>query len=233
MVDRVFSAFPNLEIASKCYAMTETCGPSALAYPSLQDASARKHSQGVAVPGAEIRIVDPVTSDPQPPGVRGEIRIRGPLLFAGYFEMEEETRASFDPEGWFRTGDLGRLDPEGRLFFDGRLKRLIKTGGENVSEREVEVFLEDKIPGVNIAQVVGVPDPLWGEAVVAFIEPQRGAEVNESKVRMGCKGKLADYKIPKRVWLLSETEWPRNDVGKISKDALVALATAADHVVLE
>lgn len=224
MYDRVFRSFPGLEIASKCYAMTETCGPSVLAYPCLRDPVARKHSQGIPIPGAQLRIVDPQTGKPLATSARGEIQVKGPLLFNGYFDMQDETLAAFDGEGWFRTGDLGHLDDAGRLYYTGRLKRMIKTGGENVSEREVEVFLEDQVPGVNIAQVVGVPDALWGEAVVAFVEPLKGVDLGDADVRTACKDRIAGYKIPKRVWILQEHEWPRNDVGKISKDALTRIA---------
>jgi fatty-acyl-CoA synthase len=223
MFDRVFKAFPSLQIASKCYAMTETCGPTAVAYPSLSDARARKYSQGIAVPGASFRIVDPATGLQLPAGERGEIRLKGPMLFNGYFEMPDATRDAFS-EGWFRTGDLGSLSADGPLYLEGRLKRMIKTGGENVSEREVEIFLEDAIDGVNLAQVVGIPDPRWGEAVVAFVELRDGRSLTESELRERCRSRIADFKIPKRIWFVRDVEWPRNDVGKISKDALVALA---------
>jgi fatty-acyl-CoA synthase len=224
--DRVFKAFPNLRIGMKCYAMTETCGPTALVYPDCTDAERRKYGHGTLTPDAQLRICDPQTDTPCAPGVRGEIRLRGPLLFDGYEGMIAQTQAAFDAEGWFRTGDLGWLDEQGMLFYDGRLKRMIKTGGENVSEREVETWLEERIAGVNLAQVVGVPDALWGEAVVAFLEPLPGIELDPAVIRAACKGRIADYKIPKQIWIVSETQWPRNEVGKISKDALVARARA-------
>jgi fatty-acyl-CoA synthase len=227
MYDRVFKAFPNLRLGMKCYAMTETCGPTALMYPRITDPEQRKYGHGAVTPHAQIRVCDPQTGQPCAIGVRGEIRLRGPLLFDGYEGMPQQTRDAFDSEGWFCTGDLGWFDAAGVLFYDGRLKRMIKTGGENVSEREVESFLEERVPGVNIAQVVGIPDAVWGEAVVAFLEPLQGAVLDEAQVRALCKGRIADYKIPKRVWVLSDSEWPRNEVGKISKDALVARARAA------
>jgi fatty-acyl-CoA synthase len=172
----------------------------------------------------ELRIVNPADDSSVAPGERGEIRVRGVNLFNGYHGMEEETASAFDRDGWFKTGDLGRIDERGMLFFEGRYKRMVKSGGENVSEREVECFLEDRIPGVNIAQVVGVPDPVWGEAVIAFVEPLAGASLGEADVRRRCKEEIADFKVPKRVFLVSDREWPRNEVGKISKDALVAMA---------
>ena len=224
MFDRVFNAFPSLQIASKCYAMTETCGPTAVAYPSLQDVRARKYSQGIAVPGASFRIVDPATERELPAGDRGEIRVKGSMLFNGYFEMPEATRDAFDAEGWFRTGDLGSVSADGPVYLQGRLKRMIKTGGENVSEREVEIFLEDALDCVNLAQVVGIPDPRWGEAVVAFVELRDARTMTQEILRERCRGQIADFKIPKRIWFVRDSEWPRNDVGKISKDALVSLA---------
>jgi len=229
MYDRVFNAFPNLRVGMKCYAMTETCGPTALMYPRVASLEQRKYGNGVMVPLAQMRVCDPQTGLQCATGIRGEIRLRGRLLFDGYYGMPQQTRDAFDSEGWFRTGDLGWFDDDGLLFYDGRLKRMIKTGGENVSEREVESFLEERIPGVNIAQVVGIPDALWGEAVVAFLEPLQGTSLEEAGVRALCKGRIADYKIPKRVWVLSDSEWPRNEVGKISKDALVVRARAASE----
>jgi len=225
--DRVFKAFPGLQVGMKCYAMTETCGPTALMYPRITDAQRRKYGHGAVAPLARIRVCDPHTGEECAVGVRGEIRLKGPLLFHGYFGMPQHTREAFDEQGWFRTGDLGWFDETGVLFYDGRLKRMIKTGGENVSEREVESFLEERIPGVNIAQVVGVPDERWGEAVVAFREPLQGAVLDEAQVRALCRGQIADYKIPKRVWVVQQADWPRNEVGKIAKDALIARARAA------
>lgn len=224
MYDRVFKQFPKLEVASKCYSMTETCGPSALMFPNVVDPHCRKYGHGLPIAGVQIRIMDPTTNSPAVTGERGEIRVRGWNLFNGYYQMEEETRGAFDAEDWFKTGDIGRIDEYGVLYFEGRYKRMIKTGGENVSEREVESILEDKVHGVNIAQVVGVPDPLWGEAVVAFIEAVPGWSLSEDEVKRICKEEMANFKVPKRVLFVSDSEWPRNDVGKVSKDALVTMA---------
>lgn len=224
MYDRVYAAFPNLRTTARCYAMTETCGPTAVTFPSMIGTKAHKYSNGIAIPGIEFRIADPEDGTSLPPGKLGEIRIKAWNLFHGYFEMPRETAAAFDDEGWFKTGDLGVIDETGLLTLDGRLKRIIKTGGENVSEREVEIFLEDKVPGVNHAQVVGIPDPIWGEAVIAFVEPLPGASLSEDGIREACRTGLANFKVPKRIHLVANAEWPRNAVSKISKDALIEMA---------
>lgn len=231
MYDRVHAAFPGLAVTARCYAMTETCGPSAVTYPDMRSLDAVKYSNGVPVPDMQIRIADVETGRDVPTGTMGEIRLKGPAVFNGYLDMPEETRAAFDEDGWFRTGDLGHFDVAGLLYLDGRLKRMIKTGGENVSEREVEIFLEDKVEGVSLAQVVGIPDPLWGEAVVAFVEALPEARLSEAVLLGACKKALANFKVPKRIFIVEEADWPRNDVGKISKDALIVDAvarTAAD-----
>lgn len=226
MYERVLAGFPNLRTIARCYAMTETCGPSAVSYPHQRSLQARKYSNGVPVPGMEIRIADLESGRTVEAGTMGEIRLKGPALFNGYLDMPAETEAAFDPQGWFRTGDLGHFDQDGLLYLGGRLKRMIKTGGENVSEREIEIFLEDKVQGVSLAQVVGIPDPLWGEAVIAFVEALPGATLSEAELRNACKDGLANFKVPKRVFLVGGADWPRNDVGKISKDALIAQAVA-------
>ena len=227
MHERVYAAFPNLAVTARCYAMTETCGPSAVTYPDMRSLDAVKYSNGIPVPGMEIRIAALSDGRTVPTGETGEIRLKGPALFNGYLDMEAETRAAFDEGGWFRTGDLGRMDEAGLLYLAGRLKRMIKTGGENVSEREIEIFLEDKVAGVCMVQVVGIPDPVWGEAVIAFVEAFPDSDINELAVREACKAGLANFKVPKRVFFVGGTEWPRNDVGKISKDALIAQAIEA------
>ena len=209
---------------ARCYAMTETCGPTALTTPQMRSLDALKRSNGVPIPGTRIRIVDPVTDRDRPVGETGEIRLKGPAVFNGYLDMEAETAAAFDADGWLKTGDLGHFDATGLLYLTGRLKRMIKTGGENVSEREVELFIEDLVPGVALAQVVGIPDPTWGEAVIAFVEPLPGESLGEAEVIAACKAGLANFKVPKRVLFLREQDWPRNDIGKISKDALTELA---------
>jgi fatty-acyl-CoA synthase len=229
MIDRVFEAFPNLEITGKNYSMTETSGPTTVLLPSVTDRNVRKYSHGKPLPGVEVRVVDPRTEQPALPGQSGEIRVRGWNLFLEYFDDAAGTSAAFDAHGFFRTGDIGRLDTDGVLYFDGRYKRLIKTGGENVSEAEVEGFIEDRIKGVKLAQVVGVPDELWGEAIIAFVELFPGSEIPETELIAACKAGMANFKAPKRVFFLADADWPRNEVGKISKDALIAEAVSRLH----
>lgn len=226
MYERVRAGFPGLQVMARCYAMTETCGPTALTRPDMRSLDALKRSNGVPIPGMRIRIADPATGRDRATGETGEIRLQGPAVFNGYLDMPAETAAAFDAEGWLKTGDLGHFDSEGLLYLTGRLKRMIKTGGENVSEREVELFIEDRVAGVALAQVVGIPDPAWGEAVIAFVEPLPGTVLDEAAVIAACKSGLANFKVPKRVLFLQERDWPRNDIGKIAKDALTALAVA-------
>ena len=140
--------------------------------------------------------------------------------------MPEATAEAFDDEGFFHTGDYGFVDEAGNLYFRGRYKMMIKTGGENVSEREVEIFCEDNLEAVKFAIVVGVPDPLWGEAVVAFVELHEGATETSDDLVEKCRGRIANFKIPKRFFVVDEDDWPLLDSGRADRHELRARAAA-------
>ena len=136
----------------------------------------------------------------------------------GYYRMAERTRAAFDADGFVHTGDYGWIDAEGQVFYRGRYAMMIKTGGENVSEVEVERFLTSNLPGVVNAGVVGVPDDRWGEIVVAFVETPDGFDA--TALREACRGRLAPYKIPKHFFPVEPGGWPMTPTGKLVKNAL-------------
>jgi malonyl-CoA/methylmalonyl-CoA synthetase len=173
---------------------------------------------GLALPGIEVAVVDP-DGVPLEPGTDGEIVVRGPHVFSGYRGGAEVTAGTFYPGGWFRTGDLGRVDPDdGYLQITGRAKELIITGGLNVYPREVEHALEEHA-SVAAAAVVGVPSEHWGEEVVAAIVPAGDGGVDEHELIAFARSLLAPYKCPKRVVVVSEL--PRNALGKVVASAVV------------
>jgi len=151
-----------------------------------------------------------------PVGAIGEIEVRGPHVFAGYWDQPVATTGSFDENGWFRTGDLGFVDEEGYFTISGRGKELIISGGYNVYPREVEEVLE-RCPGVVEAAVVGLPDPEFGERVAAAVVRDDPA-LTEAEVRNFCREDLAGYKKPRQVAFLDEL--PRNALGKVLKHRL-------------
>src|SRR5262249_28738816 len=155
-------------------------------------------SFGPPVPGMEHRIVDPDTSLDVADGVEGEICVRGDSLMEGLHKRERAD--TFDPDGWYRTGDRGYLRG-GLLFFTGRLTEMIKTGGANVAPREVELAIE-ALPGVQAAFVVGVPDADRGELVGCLVCPEAGHEVDAAAIRSALAPTLSSYKIPRHILVL-------------------------------
>ncbi len=167
---------------------------------------------GLPLPGVELRIADESGDD----APEGEILLRGPQVFTGYWNRPEATREAFHPGGWFRTGDLGRLDPDtGYLRITGRKKELIITGGLNVYPREVELALE-RHPRIAEAAVAGLPSPRWGEQVTAWVVPT--GPVDSDDLRAHCRKLLAAYKCPKQVFVVDSL--PRNSMGKLRRSAL-------------
>jgi malonyl-CoA/methylmalonyl-CoA synthetase len=164
-------------------------------------------SVGPALPGVEVRVADPV----------GMIEVRGPNVFKGYWRMPEKTAAEFHQDGFFITGDVGRLDERGYLFIVGRAKDLIISGGFNVYPVEVETEL-DALAGVAESAVIGVPHPDFGEGVTAVVVPRPGAALDENALRAALEQRLAKYKLPKRIVFVAEM--PRNAMGKVQKAAL-------------
>ena len=171
---------------------------------------------GVPLPGVLVRIR--ASEGPADPGADGEIQLRGPHVFSGYWNDPAATGAAFTPDGWFRTGDIGAVDPAtGHLVIRGRTKEMIISGGLNVYPREVEIALEGH-PSVAEAAVAGVPDERWGERVTAWVVLRDGHEFDEAALIAYARTLLAGYKCPKRVFRLAEL--PRNQLGKIVRSAL-------------
>jgi malonyl-CoA/methylmalonyl-CoA synthetase len=173
-------------------------------------------SVGKPLPGVQLRIVDdegaPLAADQT-----GHVEVRGPNVFVGYLGMPEKTAAAFTPDGWFRTGDVGRIDHDGRLHLVGRAKDLVITGGLNVYPAEVESLL-DRLPGVTESAVIGVPHPDFGEGVVAVLTTQAGHVLDEAEVIRAMREQLSAFKCPKRVFVADEL--PRNAMGKVQKNLL-------------
>ncbi len=186
------------------FGMTETGGSVCMGNRELSDVE-RTQTCGPALPGNEIEIRDPETNQKLPPNTPGEIVAKGIGVFSGYHNSPEKNAETFDSDGWFHTGDLGELTENGEIIFSGRLKDMLKVGGENVASVEVEGFLSTH-DGVKLAAIVGLPDEKYGEIPIAYIEREEGSEVNEIEIIEYCKGQIASFKIPRHVRFL--TEWP-------------------------
>jgi malonyl-CoA/methylmalonyl-CoA synthetase len=176
----------------------------------------RPDASGVPLRGSELRVVDEA-GRVVPQGTVGIIELRQPFLFPGYWQAPEKSAASFRPDGWFVTGDFGRIDPDGNLCVLGRGTELIITGGFNVYPKEVEASL-NALPGVVDSAVIGVPHPDFGEAVVGVLQMAPGATLAEEAAKARLARELARYKVPKRLEVVAEM--PRNTLGKIRKTEL-------------
>ena len=170
----------------------------------------------VIAPVIEVKIVGADGTD-LPAGEVGEIWLKGPTVVRGYFNNPEATAAAFR-DGWFATGDLGRLDDEGYLYVVDRLKDVIIRGGENIYAAEVEAALYEH-PDITEAAIIGVPDERYGEEVGAVVRLRDGADLSEDDIRTHVAGRLASFKVPTRVWITQE-ELPRNAAGKVLKREL-------------
>jgi fatty-acyl-CoA synthase len=173
--------------------------------------------------GYEVRIIDPETGADQPVSVPGEILVRGYIVTPGYYKRPEETARAIDADGWFHTGDMGLLRPDGHMRFLGRYKDMLKIGGENVDPMEVEAFLMTH-PGVNAASVVGLPDPRLSEVAVAFVQLAAGHALSEREIIEHCRGRVASFKIPRHVVFVDE--FPMTSSGKVQKVKLRERARA-------
>jgi long-chain acyl-CoA synthetase len=177
----------------------------------------RPHSVGPPLPGITERVVDPATGAVLDPGQDGEVQIKGPNVMRGYLHLPRETAACFTPDGFFRTGDMGRFDLDGHLYITGRIKDMLIIGGENVFPREIEEVL-NRHPGVGESAVVGQVDPLRGELPVAFVEMKEGAAFDETDLKQWCRRSLAGYKVPDQVRRMDAL--PRNATGKVLRREL-------------
>lgn len=179
----------------------------------------RAGSVGRPLPGVAQHIVDQATGADAPPGAEGEVRIAGPNVMKGYFKLPEQSAAVLDERGRFRTGDMGRLDAEGHLSITGRIKEMLIIGGENVFPREIEEVLEEH-PSVAASAVIGQTDPVRGEIPIAFVEMAEGAVFEEQPLLTHCRGRLAGYKVPRRIYRVDAL--PRSGTGKILRRELRA-----------
>jgi fatty-acyl-CoA synthase len=204
----------------EAFGLTE-CGPNCFA-TSDEAALARPGSVGWPLPYLEMRLEAEGGGDAGA-GEPGELLLRGPQLFAGYWRDPARTAEVVDAEGWLRTGDLAVRDADGAYRICGRRKEMYISGGENVFPGEVEAALAD-CAGVQEAAVIGVPDAKWGEVGCAFVVPRAGHLLDESAVVTAVRQRLAGYKVPKRVVLLDAL--PRLGSGKADRRALAALAGA-------
>jgi malonyl-CoA/methylmalonyl-CoA synthetase len=196
------------------YGMSETVMLTSNPYHA-RDGERRAGTVGFPLPGVQLRITEQ-KDKPCPHGVIGGIEVKGPSVFKGYWRAPELTQQAFSPDGWFRTGDMGRIDERG-LVIEGRSKDLIITGGYNVYPAEVESYLNE-LPGIAESAVIGVPHPDFGEAVVAVIAAEPGASPDPAALIAAMKSKIANFKVPKRIFV--KDELPHNVMGKIQKAML-------------
>jgi fatty-acyl-CoA synthase len=176
---------------------------------------------GRALPDVEVKIVDIETGATLPPGKQGELCTRGYLVMKGYYKMPEETAKAIDSESWLHTGDLAVMDEHGYCKITGRIKNMIIRGGENIYPREIEEFLYTH-PRISDIQVYGVPDRKYGEQVMAAIVVKKGVTLTEEEVKEFCRGKIANYKVPKYVKFVDS--YPMTASGKIQKFKLREMA---------
>ncbi len=208
------------------YGSTETCP--VVAYQRADAAERKAGSAGLPALHCDLRIVNPDDREVGP-GEDGEILARGPNIMREYLDAPEMTAASLK-DGWYRTGDIGRFDQDGYLFVVSRKSDLIISGGENVYPAEIEnVLLES--PAIAEVSVVGVPDPRWGEAIVAVVAPARGAKLAAADVLARLEGRVARYKHPRKIVFTDAL--PRNALGKVMRDRVRAEIASAPERILE
>ncbi|MFN5723171.1 MAG: malonate--CoA ligase [Betaproteobacteria bacterium] len=197
------------------YGMSETVMLTSNPYRD-EDGQRLGGTVGFALPGVGVRVHDD-KGGACPPGEIGGIEVRGPNVFAGYWRMPEKTAEEFTADGWFKTGDVGVIDESGRVTIVGRSKDLIISGGYNVYPAEIEGVIND-MSGVAESAVIGVPHPDFGEAVVAVVIAKPGATLNADSIVSTLKARIANFKVPKRVFV--QNELPRNAMGKVQKNLL-------------
>jgi acyl-CoA synthetase (AMP-forming)/AMP-acid ligase II len=206
-------------IVAQGYGMTELSPvshttPDPGAEPPGVTSPVPKGSVGYAIPDTECRLIDPETGADAAEGGSGELWIRGPQVMKGYLNNPQATANTIDADGWLHTGDLCAMDERGYCTVEGRLKDMIIRGGENIYPREIEEFLYGH-PAVEEVQVIGVPDPKYGEELCAWIRLRPGTQLDADQVREYCKGKIAHYKVPRYIRFTSG--FPMTITGKIQK----------------
>ncbi len=216
LLARFQEAFPGA-VQTAAYGLTESCGIVCANLPE-DDLEHRLTSNGAALPGVELRVIDKETGETLGPDQQGELLIRSGAIFSGYYKDPVKTAETLR-DGWLHTGDLCSLDEGGRVRFHGRVKDMLKVGGENVGAVEIESYLMTH-PAVKLAQVIGVPDDRLGEVPAAFVELVPGAALEPAELVGYCKGQIASYKIPRFVRFV--TEWPMSTT-KVRKPDLAKL----------
>ncbi|MFD6875512.1 MULTISPECIES: AMP-binding protein [unclassified Streptomyces] len=206
---------------SICYGMTET-SPVSTQTRADDPVERRVSTVGRVGPHLEVKVIDPDTGRTVPRGAPGELCTRGYSVMLGYWGEPEKTAEAVDAEGWMHTGDLAVMDGDGYLAITGRIKDMVIRGGENLYPREIEEFLHSH-PDVLDVQVIGVPDPKYGEELMAWVRMREGAEpLTADAVRAYCHGRLAHFKIPRYVHVVDE--FPMTVTGKIRKVEMRAVA---------
>ncbi len=201
--DKMKKALPNAVFVGT-FGMTETAGTVST---SRLDATEKQRFTRLGTPlsGMEVKAMHPETGEEVAAGEKGEAWIRGYSTFTEYYKAPEKTAEALDNEGWFHSGDLISIDPDGQLMFHGRLRDMLKVGGENVAAVEIETYLQQH-DAVKLAQVVGIPHPRLIEVPAAFIELEPGQQTSEEELIGFCKGNIAGFKIPRYVRFVEE--WP-------------------------
>jgi malonyl-CoA/methylmalonyl-CoA synthetase len=195
------------------YGMTETNMNTSNPY----DGDRRAGTVGFPLPGVELKVTDPETGASLPDGDIGQIEVRGENVFKGYWQMPEKTAAELREDGFFITGDLGRVDEDGYVHIVGRNKDLIISGGYNIYPKEIELVLDDQ-PGVKESAIIGVPHADFGETVVAVLVAEAGESPDLATIEAAASSALARFKHPRKYILLDEL--PRNTMGKVQKNIL-------------
>jgi malonyl-CoA/methylmalonyl-CoA synthetase len=197
------------------YGMSETIMLTSNPYRA-EDGERRGGTVGFPLPGVGLRVVGDDGGE-LPADAIGGIQVRGPNVFKGYWRMPEKTKEEFTADGWFKTGDVGKVDARGYVTIVGRSKDLIISGGYNVYPAEIEGYINE-MPGVAESAVVGVPHPDFGEVGVAVVTAKPGADLDGERIVAALKAQLANFKIPKRCFIVDEL--PRNTMGKVQKNLL-------------
>ncbi len=203
----------HMEQVTICYGMTET---SPVSFQSFVDDPVEKRvsTVGRIHPHVEAKVVDPAGGEIVPRGITGELCSRGYIVMLGYWENDEATREAIDQARWMHTGDLAVMDEEGFVSIVGRFKDMVIRGGENIYPREIEEFLYQH-PCIADVQVIGVPDPKYGEELCAWVKLQNRTAVTDAELSDWCRGKIAHYKIP-RYWKMTDS-FPMTVTGKVQK----------------
>ena len=203
----------HMQEVTIAYGMTET-SPVSCQSSTTTPLEKRVATVGLVQPHLQVKVIDPVSGETVAPGVSGELCTRGYSVMHGYWEDPGRTAEAIDAEGWMHTGDLATMDIEGYVNIVGRIKDMVIRGGENIYPREIEEFLY-RHPQIQDVQVVGIPDPKYGEELCAWIIPKPGQTLNEDDVKAFCKGQIAHYKVPRYIRFV--TEFPMTVTGKIQK----------------